>query len=162
MRAPACVLLVSLLNAQAASAEDVAASAEPGAAVAAYHAALSAGDAAAAEALLAPDAIVLESGFVESRAEYLAHHLAADIEFARAVTQTRSGERVVVDGDVAWLSASTRAEGAFRGRSVRSAGAELIVLALSSDGWRIRAIHWSSHPVQEAPAPQPSATPGTP
>jgi ketosteroid isomerase-like protein len=162
MRAFACALLASLLVLQSASAGDPAASAEPAAAVAAYYAALSAGDAAAAEALLAPDAIVLESGFVESRAEYLAHHLSADIEFARAVAQTRSGERVIVDGDVAWVSASTRAEGELRGRSVRSAGAELIVLARNADGWRIRAIHWSSHPLKEAPAPQPSATPGAP
>jgi ketosteroid isomerase-like protein len=100
MRAPACVLLVSLLTAQAASAEDVAASAEPAAAVAAYHAALSAGDAAAAEALLAPDAIVLESGFVESRAEYLAHHLAAESS-SRAPSRRRAARARRRDGDVA-------------------------------------------------------------
>jgi ketosteroid isomerase-like protein len=162
MRASACILVVSLLVAPAARGGDPAASAGPAAAVAAYHAALSAGDAAAAEALLAPDAIVLESGFVESRREYLAHHLAADVEFARAVAQTRSDERVVVDGDVAWVSASTRAEGTFRGRSVRSVGAELIVLARSADGWRIRAIHWSSHALKELPTPPPSSPPGLP
>jgi ketosteroid isomerase-like protein len=162
MRCLACVLLVSLIAARAASADDLAASAAPASAVAAYYAALSAGAAAAAEALLAPDAIVLESGFVESRAEYVAQHLAADIEFARAVAQTRSDERVVVDGDVAWVSARTRAEGRLRGRSVRSAGAELIVLARGVDGWRIRAIHWSSHALKEGPAPEPSATPGAP
>jgi len=111
---------------------------------AAFHAALAAGDAAAAEALLAPDAIVLESGHVETRSEYVAGHLAADIEFARAVRSQRSDVRVVRAGDVAWVSASSRAEGAFRGRDVRSQGAELIVLARGAQGWRIRAIHWSS------------------
>jgi len=160
MRARTCALLASLLVSPGANAGDLAAPAEPAAAVAAYYGALAEGDAAAVEALLAPDAIVLESGFVESRAEYLAHHLAADIEFARAVAQTRSNERVVVDGDVAWVSARTRAEGTFRGRSVRSVGAELIVLGRGADGWRIRAIHWSSHPLKEMPTP--SATPGIP
>ncbi|HEU4430074.1 MAG TPA: nuclear transport factor 2 family protein [Myxococcota bacterium] len=113
--------------------------------VAAFHAALAAGDAAAAEALLAPDAIVLESGHVESRSAYVAGHLAADIEFARAVAAKRSDVRVVQEGDVAWVSASSRAEGSFRGRAIRSRGAELIVLARGAQGWRIRAIHWSSH-----------------
>ena len=57
--------------------------------VTAFHAALAAGDSAAALALLAPDAVVLESGEVETRAEYAAHHLAADIEFSRAVPSQR-------------------------------------------------------------------------
>ena len=110
------------------------------------------GDAAAAEALLAPDAIVLESGFVESRAEYLAHHLAADIEFAQAIAQTRSDARVVSPGDAAWLSARRRAEGVFRGRAIHSEGAELIVLVRGAEGWRTRAIHGSSRKRHAAPA----------
>jgi ketosteroid isomerase-like protein len=124
----------------------------PAAVVEAYHAALAAGDAAAAEALLAPDAIVLESGFVESRAEYLAHHLAADLEFARAAASTRGDVRVAQLGDVAWVSATSRAEGELRGRKIRSAGAELIVLSRAGAGWRIRAIHWSSRALKEEPA----------
>jgi ketosteroid isomerase-like protein len=159
VRAPACAFLVCLIAARAASSEDLDVSAEPAAAVAAFHAALAAGDAASAEALLAQDVVVLESGFLESRADYLAHHLTADIEFARGVAQARSDERVVVDGDVAWVSARMRAEGVLRGRSVRSAGVELIVLARGANGWRIRAIHWSSHPLEEAPAPQPPGAP---
>ena len=135
-------LLLCVLAAAPALAD---APADAAATVEAYYGALSAGDAAAAEELLAADAIVLESGFVETRAEYLAHHLAADIEFARAVAQTRSDVRVAAAGDAAWLSARTRAEGEFRGRAIRSEGAELIVLARDAHGWRIRAIHWSSH-----------------
>ena len=72
----------------------------------AFHAALAAGDSAAALALLAPDAVVLESGEVETRAEYAAHHLAADIEFSRAVPSQRvvtlvasRGRRRVGGGD---------------------------------------------------------------
>jgi ketosteroid isomerase-like protein len=118
---------------------------DPGAVVESFYASLASGATEAAAALLAEDAIVLENGRLESRAEYVAHHLTADIAFARAVPQSRSDVRVVALGDAAWVSARTRAEGAFRGRAVRSEGAELIVLARGAAGWRIRAIHWSSH-----------------
>src|SRR5687768_11914331 len=50
-----------------------------------FHAALSTGDSATALRLLDPDAMVLESGEVETRDEYRSHHLAADIEFAKSV-----------------------------------------------------------------------------
>ncbi|MBM4383299.1 MAG: nuclear transport factor 2 family protein [Deltaproteobacteria bacterium] len=138
---------LSLLITLAAAAES---SDSPGAVVEAYHAALAAGDAAAAEALLAPDAIVLESGYAETRSEYLSHHLAADIEFSRAIAQRRSNVRVVREGDVAWVSSTSRAEGEFRGKPVKSEGAELIVLSHTEGRWRIRAIHWSSHAVKAA------------
>lgn len=109
-----------------------------------FHRALAAGDSAGALALLAPDATILESGGAESVAEYRSHHLAADIEFARAVREARSPLRVRVRGDAAWVSSTSTAQGEFRGRAVNSAGAELMVLARSADGWRIAAIHWSS------------------
>jgi ketosteroid isomerase-like protein len=145
MRAAGSVWLLAacaLFGSPSAAAGDVR---EPAEVVAAFHAALAAGDAAAAEALLAPDAIVLESGHVETRGEYVSGHLAADIAFARAVRSERSDVRVAQQGDVAWVSASSRAQGSFRGRAVRSQGAELVVLARGAEGWRIRAIHWSSH-----------------
>ena len=135
-------VVVSVLLSFAAAAES---HDSPGAVVEAYYAALATGDAAAAEALLAPDVVVLEGGYAEARSEYLAHHLAADIEFARAIAQQRSGVRVVSEGNVAWVSATSRAEGEFRGKTVKSEGAELIVLSRGASGWLIRAIHWSSH-----------------
>src|SRR5262245_8787691 len=54
-----------------------------------FHELLSKGDSAGAVLLLAPDLTVVESGTVETRAEYLAHHLGADMEFAKAVPGTR-------------------------------------------------------------------------
>jgi len=110
-----------------------------------YHRALSQGDSVAAFAQLAEDAIILESGRIESRQEYRSHHLAADIAFARAVKETRSPVRVSVLGDVAWTTASSTVRGKFRGKSVKSSVAELMVLTRSTDGWKIQAIHWSSH-----------------
>jgi ketosteroid isomerase-like protein len=109
-----------------------------------YHAALAAGDSAAALSLLAPDAVILESGGVETREDYRAHHLPADIGFARAVPSERSDLRAVVRGDAAWVSSTSTSRGEFRGRQINSRGAELVVLSRELDGWRIRAIHWSA------------------
>jgi ketosteroid isomerase-like protein len=114
------------------------------AAVEGYHRALADGDSAAALALLADDAVILESGSIESRQEYRTHHLAADIAFARDVKGTRSPVRVLVRDNVAWSTATSTVRGKFQGRSVSSMGAELMVLTRSNPGWKISAIHWSS------------------
>lgn len=110
----------------------------------AFHAALAAGDSLAALGLLADDAVVLEGGELETRAQYAAHHLAADIAFTRAVGGTRAVTGVRQAGDAAWLWAATANKGTWNGRDIDSLGAELLVLARDGDRWRIRAIHWSS------------------
>jgi ketosteroid isomerase-like protein len=109
-----------------------------------YHRALESGDSVGALALLASDAVILESGGIETREEYRSHHLPADIAFARAVKSVRSPIRVVMRGDVAWATSTSTTQGEFRGRPVNSAGAELMVLARTAEGWKINAIHWSS------------------
>jgi ketosteroid isomerase-like protein len=112
--------------------------------VAAFHHALSTGDSAGALALLAPDAVILESGDLETRAEYAAHHLAADIEFSRAVPSQQVTTRVYQEGAVAWVASVSTSRGTFRDRAIASQGAELMILTRTAAGWRIRAIHWSS------------------
>lgn len=112
-----------------------------------FRAALARGDSAAVLAELAPDAIILESGAMETRAEYRRHHLPADIEYARAIPGTHALARAVVNGNSAWVSSTSITRGRVKGRAINSAGAELIVLS-RPDGrspWQIRAIHWSSH-----------------
>ena len=109
-----------------------------------FHEALVRGDSVAALALLAEDVIVLEAGTIETRAEYRRNHLPADMRFAQAVPSTRGPARVVVAGDVAWITSSSETTGTFEGRPISSAGAELMVLSRTAAGWRIRAIHWSS------------------
>ena len=111
-----------------------------------FHAAVAAGDSSAALELLAPDAVVLEAGGIETRDEFRAHHLAADIEFARAVKTERGPMRVVVRGDAAWAWSTSTTTGEFRSRPVNSTGAELVVLARLGQEWKITAIHWSSRP----------------
>jgi len=110
-----------------------------------FHQALAAADSAGALALLAPDVVIQESGGEETRADYRAHHLAADIEFARAVRSRQGPIRVRVRGDVAWAVSTSITQGELRGRAIDSAGAELMVLTRAPGGWRIAAIHWSSH-----------------
>ena len=109
-----------------------------------FHTGLENGDTATIKQLLAPDLRVLEGGEVETRAEYLAHHLAADIEFAKSV---RSESRLTSyrrEGSIAWLVSTSSAQGTFRGRAVDSVGAELMILSKTPSGWQIRAVHWSS------------------
>ncbi len=112
--------------------------------VTAYHQALANGDSATALSLLAADAVVLESGGMESRSEYRAGHLPADIAFARAVPSARGTIHVTVAGDVAWAASTSVSRGQYRDRTINSAGAELMVLSRTDGGWQIRAIHWSS------------------
>jgi len=119
-------------------------SAAVAATVVAYHRALAAGDSTTALSLLAEDAVILESGGMETRAEYRSHHLPSDIEFARVIAATEGRVGVTVRGDVAWATSTNVAQGQFRGRPVNSVGAELMVLTREAGGWKIVAIHWSS------------------
>jgi len=109
-----------------------------------FHASLAAGDSSAALQLLADDAVLLEAGSVETRAEYGKNHLPADIEFEKGVATKRSPIRVVVQGDAAWATSTSEVTGTFQGRAVDFVGAESMVLSREPAGWRIRAIHWSS------------------
>lgn len=110
-----------------------------------FHQLLARGDSAGAARLLAPDAVIQESGDLETRAEYIAHHLGADIQFAKAVPSKRTVVQTRRESDVVWVVATSVAKGSFEGRPVDSRGAELMILTRSGRGWHIRAIHWSSH-----------------
>lgn len=118
-----------------------------------YHRALAQGDSAGAMALLAPDAVILESGGRETRAEYASHHLPGDMRFARAVPSARGPVAVTIRGDVAWAASTSTTQGDYNGRAINSAGAELVVLSREPDGWKIRAIHWSSRTRRPAVSP---------
>jgi ketosteroid isomerase-like protein len=109
-----------------------------------FHMSLARGDSASAARLLAPDLTVVEAGGVERLNDYLAHHLGADMEYAKAVPSQRTLVSVVQQGDVAWVVGTSVTRGTFRERPVNSNGAELMVLTRSGSGWLIRSIHWSS------------------
>lgn len=109
-----------------------------------FHEVLARGDSAAALALLASDAVILESGALETKAQYRSHHLSGDIQFARAVKAVRTPIKVVVAGEAAWTISTSTTQGDFNGRAINSTGAESMVLSRTSAGWKIRSIHWSS------------------
>ena len=72
-----------------------------------FYAAFKKGDTAAAMSVIAPDAVFLESGKLETRAEYEMNHLPADIEFESQVTGKRGPWQVTFDGNTAWAIAMT-------------------------------------------------------
>jgi ketosteroid isomerase-like protein len=112
-----------------------------------FHTALVAGDRAAVEALLLPDAVVLEGGKAEARAEYLGHHFGSDAAFLAAVEREPLTRKTDVAGDAAWVASTSRISGAYEGRTLDLDSAELLVLrrdASAPDGWRVAAVHWSS------------------
>jgi ketosteroid isomerase-like protein len=110
----------------------------------AFYGAMKTGDTAAAMRQIAADAVFIESGRLETRAEYEKNHLPADIEFERQVSGTRSPWQVTSQGDTAWVIATTNFDGTFDGSPVSFVSAQLAVLSRVDDRWQIRSIHWSS------------------
>jgi ketosteroid isomerase-like protein len=113
--------------------------------VRAFHEALASGDSVTALGLLAEDVVIYESGGVEaSREEYRSHHLPADMAFASATEREVTLERSGKNGDLAWVLSRSTTTGTFREQEIHSVGTETMLLVLTSAGWRIRHIHWSS------------------
>jgi ketosteroid isomerase-like protein len=110
-----------------------------------FYGAMKTGDKAAAMRVIAPDAVFLESGRLETRAEYEANHLPADIAFEKEVNGKRGPWRITFEGNTAWGIATTEYEGTFEGKPVNFVSAQLAVLTRDSGDWRIRTIHWSSY-----------------
>jgi ketosteroid isomerase-like protein len=140
----ALALSAGPLTAQSGTAGSASDSSDVAALVRRFDALMAAGDSTGLLALLADDAVILESGGLETRAEFRSHHLPADIAFARAVKGQQGPILVRVQGDVAWASSTTAVEGELRGRAINSVSAELMVFSRESGSWKIRAIHWSS------------------
>lgn len=140
----ALALSAGSLAAQGGASDSASDSSDVAAIVRRFDALMAAGDSTGLLALLADDAVILESGGLETRAEFRSHHLPADIAFARAVTGRQGPILVRVQGDVAWASSTSTVEGELRGRVINSVSAELMVFSRVNGGWRIRAIHWSS------------------
>jgi ketosteroid isomerase-like protein len=111
-----------------------------------FYGAIKKGDAAAAMSVIAPDAVFVESGKLETRAEYESNHLPADIEFESQVTGKRESMKVTFKGDAAWVIAVTAYAGSFEGDPVDFISTQLAVLTRDDGRWRIRSIHWSSRP----------------
>lgn len=110
-----------------------------------FHSALRKGDANVTADLLADDAIIFEEGGAErSKAEYVARHLPADIEFSKAVASQVTRRTGNSNGVLAWIASEGRTTGAYHGRTIDQATTETMVLRRSGHQWKIVHIHWSS------------------
>ena len=109
------------------------------AAIESFYVAVKKGDPKAAMAMIAPDAVFVESGRLETRQQYEENHLPSDIDFERDNTGTRGPWNIKINDDTAWGIAST---------AYQEAGfvsTQLVVVTRGEDGkWLIRSIHWSS------------------
>ena len=115
------------------------------AAIESFYSAMKKGDPKAAMAMIAPDAMFVESGRLETRQQYEESHLPADIDFEKQITGKRSPWNIKVNGDTAWGIASTTYEGTVDGADVNFVSRQLAVVTRGEDGkWLIRSIHWSS------------------
>ena len=143
-----CLIALTLLSTSmilpAAAQAPASDEASVAAAVKTFHSAYAAGNAAQVMQFIAEDALMMEGGNIETRAQYEKDHLPADIAFEKQVSAKRTPVRVVVRGETAWVTTSADFVGTFEGRPVDFQGLELIVLSREPAGWRIRAIHWSS------------------
>lgn len=109
----------------------------------AFYGAISAGDEKAAMNLIAPDAVFMESGKIETRAEYEANHLPADIEFESHVKPVRGPLKVTFDGrNTAWVICRAEYD---EGNPEKYIITQLMVLTRDSGDWRIRTISWSAN-----------------
>ena len=109
-----------------------------------FYTAMGNADSAGAMRLIAPDAMFVESGRLETRAQYEENHLPNDIQFEKQVHGKRGPMRVTFQGDTAWVIVTTEYDGKFDGDPVSFVSAQLAVLTRDTGSWLIRSIHWSS------------------
>jgi ketosteroid isomerase-like protein len=117
--------------------------AEVTAIVQSFYDAVQRGDSAAAMQRIAPDALFIESGKLETRAEYEANHLPADIDFERQVEGKRRPLQIKMKDETAWVVSLTDYKGTADGDPVDFVSAQLMVLTRDEGQWHIRSIHWS-------------------
>lgn len=135
-----CALLTACAPAQP-SANDEAAVA---AAAKAFQTAMDTGDGPTVMRYIADDALMMEGGTIENRMQYEQNHLPADLEFAKGMTARRMPVQQTVRGDVAWVRTSTEFSGTFEGQPLALLGLETMLMTREPDGWKIKALHWSS------------------
>lgn len=109
-----------------------------------FHQALHAGNADAALALLTDNAQIYESGHAETRAQYIDHHLQADIAFAKTTTGTSNNTVTDCSAELCVIHQQTHTTGSYKAKNIDSKGTETAILRLTAQGWRISHVHWSN------------------
>lgn len=138
------LLLVTPAAASAQAATDSARVAEIRSVAEGFDTALATGDSLRALAYLHPQTTVYEAGHAETREQYRRGHLSGDIAFLENVSTRVVRDDVVVQGDMALYTSEYVMTGRFREREIDRHGTETMVLLRTTNGWRIRHIHWSS------------------
>lgn len=142
---------VITLSTSAAGAQSRPDSAAAVAVVEQFHAALTASDSARAVSLLTDDVLVIESGHIQTRAEYLGGHLGADMKASAGSKGERTVVKVTIVGDAAYVVSRTLNPPTGAAGNTGSESVELMVTTKSPAGWRISAVHWSSRRRRPAP-----------
>jgi ketosteroid isomerase-like protein len=110
-----------------------------------YHAAVASGKTAKALSLLSSAVQIFESGYVEqSKDEYAAHHLPADLAFANATNRRILKSSEHIGGDMAVVMQETDTQGTYKGARIHLIGTETAVLERNEGDWIITHFHWSS------------------
>ena len=110
-----------------------------------FHAALKSGDSKSVLSALADDAIIFESGYAESKSEYAASHLAADITFAATTKRIAKKTTTNCVKSMCVVMQQSETSGTYKGKPVKSIGVETSVLLGEVGAWKISHLHWSSH-----------------
>lgn len=110
----------------------------------AFHHALAEGNAQAVLDFLTEDAVILEGGVAETKAEYASHHLASDMAFLDAMQATGLSREVMPVGDIVIVITRTQLKGRFNDREIDIVSSESAVLKRTEAGWRIQHLHWSN------------------
>ncbi|MFN6972627.1 MAG: YybH family protein [Rheinheimera sp.] len=112
--------------------------------VAKFQQALQQGDSALVLAQLATEVQIFEGGGVErSRAEYAAHHLAADISYLGKISSTLLEQQIEVVGDIAYAISRSRQQGEVKGKKIDRTSIESLILRQVNGQWQIVQVHWS-------------------
>ncbi len=129
-----------------AQADEAADKAAVEAAVVDFHRALAEGYREGIVNLIAPEAVVFETGYVEaSRDQYVNGQLQADLMYAITVKREVVHRQTTVSGDMALSISQSRNKGEFQGESVNLTNTETMVLRRIDGDWKIVHIHWSGH-----------------
>lgn len=113
----------------------------------AFSKVLAAADLDRVKSLLAPEAIILESGGVErSREEYLDHHAKSDAAFLGGAHVSVLSRTARVDGNLAWVATESEIHTSKDSKPLTLLSTETMILSDRSGDWQIVHIHWSSRP----------------
>lgn len=131
-----------------------------------FHEALRQRDRNAVIAMLAADALLFETGYVEtSRDTYIKNHFSDDAAFASVTDYRPLRRRVISDSQNALLLTEASIQGIFGDQRVDLVQTETMVLRRTKTNWEIVHLHWSAHSQQandsepDVQAVPPAATP---